>query len=132
MLSSVICAQSGSSYLVSTVAGGQTQGLGDGGPALQAQISLSTAFEPRGIAADGFGNFFITDGNRVRKVDNSGIINTIAGTGDYGSVVTAARRRRRSSPVPQGSRLMLLATFTLLINTMAESAKSPRKGLSLQ
>ena len=52
---------------------------GDGGPALQAQLS-----DPQNIFIDGAGNIFIADnGNRrIRKVDaTTGIITTIAGNG---------------------------------------------------
>ena len=54
---------------------------GDGGPAGVAQLRY-----PRGIAADGDGNLYIGDtGNhRIRWVDASGVITTIAGTGGQG------------------------------------------------
>ena len=57
-------------YRISTIAGG----VGDGGPATAAQFE-----EPNGIAADGSGNFYFCDlrGNRIRKVDSSGIITTV-------------------------------------------------------
>ncbi len=52
--------------------------LGDGGPAALAQVN-----QPEGIALDSFGNIYIADyGNsRIRKIDISGTITTIAGTG---------------------------------------------------
>ena len=55
---------------------------GDGGPAVEAQLAY-----PRGIAQDKEGNLYIADsGNyRVRKVDTSGIITTVAGSGPTGS-----------------------------------------------
>src|SRR5581483_7063589 len=54
---------------------------GDGGPASQALVNHPTA-----IAADGPGNIFIADyGNyRVRKIDTSGTITTVAGNGESG------------------------------------------------
>ncbi len=57
-------------------------GLGDGGPATNAQ--MSTWLE--GLAADASGNLYIADtGNsRVRKVSPDGIITTYAGTGTAG------------------------------------------------
>jgi sugar lactone lactonase YvrE len=54
---------------------------GDGGPATKALLLL-----PTGIAVDGSGNLYITDwlNNRIRKVDSSGIITTVAGNGIQG------------------------------------------------
>jgi sugar lactone lactonase YvrE len=55
---------------------------GDGGLAISAQLHY-----PEGVAVDGSGNVFVCDaGNeRVRKVDASGIITTVAGSGSVGS-----------------------------------------------
>jgi uncharacterized protein (TIGR03437 family) len=63
-------------YLISTVAG--SGWIGDGGPATQAILR-----QPGGVGADGNGNIYIveTGGHRVRKVDRSGAITTLAGTG---------------------------------------------------
>ncbi|MEK4436084.1 NHL domain-containing protein [Paenibacillus sp. FSL K6-2862] len=71
-----------SSYTIHTVAGTSTSGYsGDGGPA-----TLSSLNRPCGVALDSSGNLYITDtdNNRVRKVDTSGKISTIAGTGVAG------------------------------------------------
>ncbi len=67
--------------MINTVAGGGTSGLGDGGPATQAQLNV-----PRGVAVDGSGNLYISDcyNHRIRKVDTSGIITTVAGNGILG------------------------------------------------
>jgi uncharacterized protein (TIGR03437 family) len=64
--------------IITTVAGGGQGALGDGGPALNASLTL-----PSGVAVDGAGNLYIADtwGNRVRKVTAQGIITTIAGDG---------------------------------------------------
>lgn len=67
---------------ISTVAGGRGNGYsGDGGPATSAKLSY-----PDGVAVDSSGNLYIADkGNhRIRKVDTSGTISTVAGTGVYG------------------------------------------------
>lgn len=49
--------------------------LGDGGPALQAQVS-----NPKGVAVDANGNIFILDGDAtIRKVTPDGIIHTVVG-----------------------------------------------------
>jgi hypothetical protein len=62
-----------------TVAGNGTAGYsGDGGKATSAEL-----FDPAGVAVDGAGDVFIADSYNsvVRKVNTSGIISTIAGTG---------------------------------------------------
>ena len=63
---------------VTTVAGNGTSGRsGDGGPAINAQLNL-----PQGVAADAAGNIYFADNAAyVRKVDTSGIITTVAGSG---------------------------------------------------
>ena len=69
---------------ITTVAGNGTAGFGgDGGPARQAQLN-----NPVCVAVDASGNIYIADNNngRVRRVDPSGIITTVAGQGrDLGS-----------------------------------------------
>jgi alpha-tubulin suppressor-like RCC1 family protein/sugar lactone lactonase YvrE len=68
---------------VTTVAGKIEYGhfAGDGGPATQANLN-----SPTDVAVDAAGNLFIADyfNHRVRKVDPSGIITTIAGNGTEG------------------------------------------------
>ena len=67
---------------VSLFAGTRKPGYsGDGGPATEAQVNF-----PAGLAVDNAGNLYIADsGNhRIRRVDTSGIITTIAGTGEPG------------------------------------------------
>ena len=68
--------------IISTVAGNGTGGYtGDGSAATSAELN-----NPLGVAVDGTGNLYIVDyGNSVvRKVNNGGIISTIAGTGGFG------------------------------------------------
>jgi hypothetical protein len=61
---------------------------GDGGPATEAELSLSDA---SGLAVSPGGTLFIADsGNdRVREVQPDGDIETVAGNGDSGMVLTA-------------------------------------------
>ncbi|HEY1242906.1 MAG TPA: hypothetical protein VGF16_20230 [Bryobacteraceae bacterium] len=66
---------------ISTVAGTGFPGFsGDGGPGPQATLTL-----PSGVAADPSGNVFIADqwNLRVRKVDSSAKISTVAGNGGF-------------------------------------------------
>ena len=78
-LAATWCPQAGADYTITTMAGGGS--VRDGGPAVEAQL-----FSPDGLAVDGAGNLYIADrGNhRIRRVNTSGIITTIAGTGDAG------------------------------------------------
>jgi sugar lactone lactonase YvrE len=67
---------------ITTVAGNGTQGYGgDGGPATGAELDY-----PTGVAVDNAGNLYIADArnNRVRRVDRSGVITTVAGNGVQG------------------------------------------------
>jgi hypothetical protein len=68
--------------IITTVAGNGIRGFsGDGGLVINAQLKY-----PRGISLDNLGNLYIADyvNNRIRKVDITGIITTIAGTGVSG------------------------------------------------
>jgi sugar lactone lactonase YvrE len=82
-----------SAGMISTVAGtGLPGSSGDGGPAVTAQLN-----EPVGLALDDNGNVVIADSlnHRIRRVSSTGIIATIAGSGqqgfsgDHGSAVSA-------------------------------------------
>jgi len=64
--------------IITTVAGNGTNSIsGDGGAATNAALNY-----PAGVAMDSQGNLFIADyaNNRVRKVNNNGIITTVAGS----------------------------------------------------
>src|ERR1019366_8457015 len=63
--------------VITTVAGnGAGRFAGDAGPATGASLNI-----PEDVAIDGAGNLLIADSgnNRVRKVDSSGLISTLAG-----------------------------------------------------
>ena len=84
------------SGVISTIAGipGTFGYSGDGGPATSAQLGA-----PSGIALDAAGNIYFSDLGKhvIRKINTSGIITTIAGTGNTsgysgdGGLATAAK-----------------------------------------
>ena len=68
--------------IISTIAGTGVQGFsGDGAAATLAQLN-----QPAGVSVDSSGNVYIADftNSRIRKINSSGIISTIAGTGVQG------------------------------------------------
>jgi sugar lactone lactonase YvrE len=68
---------------ISTVAGfGEPGKAGDGGLAVNALLHY-----PSSVSVDGTGNLYIADlvNNRVRMVNTSGVISTIAGSGRFGN-----------------------------------------------
>ena len=84
---------------VTVIAGTRQPGYaGDGGPAVEAQLSF-----PAGVAVDKAGNVYIADtGNhRIRRVDTTGTITTIAGTGEpgYSGDGGLAREAQLASPI---------------------------------
>jgi sugar lactone lactonase YvrE len=66
---------------ISTFAGGGCCGTGGGGPATNA-----TVYGPSGLAIDAGNNIYFTElvSNRVRRVDATGTISTVAGNGTAG------------------------------------------------
>ncbi|MDF1592253.1 MAG: hypothetical protein P1P89_12110 [Desulfobacterales bacterium] len=66
--------------IITTVAGTGIEGYsGDGGVATQAKLHYLSD-----VALDVSGNIYITTYKRIRKIDNTGIITTVAGNGNYG------------------------------------------------
>jgi sugar lactone lactonase YvrE len=83
----------GTNGIISTVVGNGARGYaGDGGLATSANLDY-----PEGVVLDAMGNLYIADMNneRIRKVDPSGVITTVAGgghgpgTGDGGTATNA-------------------------------------------
>lgn len=67
--------------LISTVVGtGESGDSGDGGPATEARIRASGT----AIVVDSTGVLYFSDQSRIRRVDTSGVITTIVGTGESG------------------------------------------------
>ncbi|MBC8432063.1 MAG: tandem-95 repeat protein, partial [Desulfobacterales bacterium] len=71
-----------SNGVITTAAGNGNYGYsGDNGPATNARLN-----DPYGLAVDNAGNLYIADAlnHRIRKVDTSGVITTVAGNGSWG------------------------------------------------
>ena len=68
------------SGIITTIAGNGTSGIsGDGGLATAAEVG-----QPYCVFVDIAGNIYIPNGNRIRKINTSGIITTVVGTGNSG------------------------------------------------
>jgi trimeric autotransporter adhesin len=66
--------------IITTFAGtGEARHSGDGGPATSAELK-----EPACMIFDAHGNLYVADYTSVRKIDPSGTITTVAGTGQFG------------------------------------------------
>jgi len=84
--------------VISTVAGnGTTNFTGDGGLAINAGLN-----QPWSVCADSSGNLFIADygHNRIRKVDSTGNISTVAGRSPRKSSGSTPWRRKLA-PIPR-------------------------------
>jgi sugar lactone lactonase YvrE len=69
----------GKDGIITTIAGNGTAGFsGDNGPALKASFNF-----PAGLCLDQLGNLYVADRNnhRIRRIDKSGIVTTVAGVG---------------------------------------------------
>jgi hypothetical protein len=70
--------------IISTMAGDEKTGYcGDGGPAVNAEVSWSPHGVGLALATDGERNLYIADTGtyRIRRISPDGIINTVAGNG---------------------------------------------------
>jgi uncharacterized protein (TIGR03437 family) len=116
------------SGILTTVAGGGTSGLGDGGPAISAELLF-----PYGVAVDASGNLFIADTGDmlIRKVSASGIITTAAGngnnvfSGDGGPATSASLTRPGGVAVDASGNLFIADTLNNRIRKVLAVAPSP-------
>ena len=68
--------------VISTIAGtGQSSYTGDGGPLAKARL-----WNPNSVASDSAGNVYVSEGsnNVIRKINQWGMVSTLAGNGNYG------------------------------------------------
>jgi trimeric autotransporter adhesin len=102
-----------STQTITTVAGdGSPSFLGDGAPATKASLQ-----NPQGAALDAAGNLFIADSNnnRIRKVDTSGVITTVAGSDSTGFSGDGGPATSATLSTPAGIALDAAGTGILLI-----------------
>jgi hypothetical protein len=86
--------------IITTFAGTNSAGFsGDGGVATNASLN-----HPNGVAADAYGDVFISDSsnNRIRMVDALGNIRTVAGTGGSANAGDGGLATNASIDLPQG------------------------------
>jgi serine/threonine protein kinase, bacterial len=82
------------SGLVSTLAGSRTPGSSDG------KGTTASFNAPLGLAVDGAGNVYVADSenNKIRKIDASGNVRTLAGSGGKGHVAGNGAIAKFDSP----------------------------------
>ncbi len=127
----------GKSGIITTIAGnasGMTGFSGDGGPATSAVFNT-----PIDVAVDGAGNIYIADSNnnRVRKINTSGIITTVAVAMVPSDFRETANPPPPPASVPPASRWTALGIFispmilpTTTSRELIASAKSTAKASS--
>lgn len=117
------------------VAGSATAGSsGDGGPATLAKFNAIAD-----VAVDAGGNIYIADGsNRIRRIDPSGVVQSIAGNGNNtssgdGGPATAAGMTPRAVEVDSAGRVLVLDrnNFTLRRITNGTIARIAGGGTAL-
>jgi RHS repeat-associated protein len=105
--------------------------LGDGGQALQASLN-----GPTGVAVDGSGDIFIADTSvsRIRRVDPTGVIGTIAGngvpyySGDGGSAANASLSLPAAVAVDAAGTVYIADTY----NNRVRKVEADLPGVSAQ
>jgi sugar lactone lactonase YvrE len=113
---------------INTLAGSDPSGFsGDGGPAVGAQLNY-----PANAAVDAEGNVYIADSynHRIRKVDRTGTITTVAGTGeggfsgDGGPATSARLRLPAAVAVDQKGNLYIAESLVVVTGPGPEDADS--------
>ena len=122
------------SGIISTFAGiANAQGFtGDGGPAVAAQMNNPTA-----AVFDTTGNLFVTDqsNQRIRKIDTSGIITTVAGNGvnaffgDHLAATSASLNFPGETVVDSAGNLFIVDTVNQVIRMVSGGIISTVAGL---
>jgi len=111
--------------IINRFAGNGISGFsGDGGQAINAQFAF-----PEGMVFDKSGNLFIAElgNNRIRKIDITGIISTIAGsgilgnTGDGGSALNANMRPDEVSIDSAGNLFLSSSAFSVIRKINAQT-----------
>ncbi len=123
--------------IIYTIAGnGVSAYSGDSGQAISASF-----IQPSGICIDSLGNIYIADDARIRKIDTSGIITTVAGNGTVGfsgdsGLATSAEIHAHGIYIDKSGnlfiadfyRIRVVNAITGVINTIAGTGISPYNG----
>ena len=122
------------SGVISTFAGiANAQGFsGDNGPAVAAQMSNPTA-----VSFDAAGNLYVTDqfNHRIRKIDTSGTITTVAGNGvngffgDHGPATSASLNYPGETVVDSAGNLFIVDTVNQVIRLVSGGTISTVAGV---
>lgn len=119
----------GADGVITTVAGTGTAGFsGDGGPAAEAQFN-----DPRAVAVDAAGNLYVGEelGQRIRRIDPSGTVTTVAGngtagfSGDGGPAAEAQVDHLRALALDAAGNLWVADTFNNRVRVIAGAASIP-------
>ena len=107
--------------IITTVAGnGTAASTGDGGPATAASLD----HPQEGLVVDPSGALYVTEGQRIRRIDPDGTITTFAGTGEAGR-----HRRWRSSRPRRACRTRRRSRWTRTVcSTCRVTARARPRG----
>jgi gliding motility-associated-like protein len=126
------------SGIITTFAGTGTAGYsGDNGPANKAQFQIGS---PQGLAVDPAGNVYASDyqNHAIRKINNKGIITTIAGTGapdyagDGGPAILAKIWYPIGIATDIGGNVFITDSYNNTIREIVSSCTAPMPSFDLQ
>ncbi|MHB8259084.1 MAG: NHL domain-containing protein [Bacteroidia bacterium] len=115
------------SYIISTLAGNSTAGYsGDGGSSVAAELN-----GPNGVSVDAAGNVYVADkaNNRIRMINSSGIITTVAGDGTFGYSGDGGAGTAAKLAYPEGVTCDVFGNFYIVDNYYPRIRKVNNAGI---